>query len=418
MRLLSTVLLITYVVSFPLHCEAFSTFQTTRNPYPSLGRVVVSSALCSTSSEEGGESSNKKDDEASRLRARAAEMRESIREMEKSIEGQRKKFTPSEFSIPVPEEKEDIVTGPTLKNKRILVCGANGRVGSMVCRYLLRNFPELKEVVAAVHYVGESSTRGWGRLSYEVGAEDGVGTIGAAWSEDRDATFEYTNEMKDYNLSKLRIIEAELLDPVQCRTITEDVDSVIWCATDFNGNTPRAVAGLNIAFLFRAVAAPTKGRVEIEGLQNVVGGLKVAKQDRLRRDALNGKQSQTNPSSLQGPNDPTSVILLSPSEGAFGNFETPFGEFNALKRQGEDMLRKDFPSLSHAIIQMGKFDDNFVDEGLEIMLDTEKEEVEEEIKKRTRRINRRDVARALSNALIDETIAGKTVEMWTAYRGR
>eukprot|EP00978_Attheya_sp_CCMP212_P033978 scaffold140115_cov44-Attheya_sp.AAC.5 len=136
----------------------------------------------------------------------------------------------------------------------------------MVCWHILRNNPDT-EVVAAVHYVGEESftSRGYGRLSYEVGAEDGAGSIGSAWSaEDRVATFEYVDEMKDYNLRNL--VEVELLDPVQCETICEGVDSVVWCATDVNANQPRAVSGLNVAFLFRAEADPTKGRVEIEGL--------------------------------------------------------------------------------------------------------------------------------------------------------
>ena len=50
----------------------------------------------------------------------------------------------------------------------------------MVERHLLRSHPEVKEVVAAVHYVGQASTIGYGRLSYEAGAEDGKGTIGPA----------------------------------------------------------------------------------------------------------------------------------------------------------------------------------------------------------------------------------------------
>ena len=91
----------------------------------------------------------------------------------------------------------------SLKNKKVLIVGANGRLGSMVTRHLLRNYPEVGEVVAAVHYVGEATTRGYGRLSYEVGAEDGVGSIGAAWSEEREATFQFSDEMKSYNLNKL-----------------------------------------------------------------------------------------------------------------------------------------------------------------------------------------------------------------------
>jgi hypothetical protein len=65
-----------------------------------------------------------------------------------------------------------------------------------------------------VHVVGENSetSRGYGRLAYEVGAEDGRGSIGPAWSaEERTATFEFDEEiMTPYNLQKLRIVECEV----------------------------------------------------------------------------------------------------------------------------------------------------------------------------------------------------------------
>jgi hypothetical protein len=311
----------------------------------------------------------------------------------------------------------------------------------MVTRYLLRNHPEVKEVLAAVHYVGEASTRGYGRLSYEVGAEDGVGTIGAAWSEDRNAYFEYSDEMKDYNLNKLRVVDVELLDPVQVQTITEGVDSVIWCATDFDGNTPKAVASLDFAFLFRAVAAPTKGRCEIEGLVNVLGALKQAKQDRMRvrrltmnqeRDASGrsssvGDVSVAPSSSLDDENDPTSFVLVSSAPGALGNYETPFGEFNGLKRQGEGIVRNDFPSLTHTILQMSCFDDNFVQESLDLQYifddgTEDKKDISQDetrtVERSNRRINRRDAARAAVEALLDEKLADETAEVWTDTRGK
>ena len=101
-----------------------------------------------------------------------------------------------------------------LDGKRILLVGANGRLGSMVCRKLLRTYPEIKELVAMVHVVGENSgtSRGYGRLSYEVGAEDGRGTINPAWDlQDRNAYFEFDEEvMSDYNLDKLRVVECEV----------------------------------------------------------------------------------------------------------------------------------------------------------------------------------------------------------------
>ena len=208
--------------------------------------------------------------------------------------------------------------------------------------------------------------------------------------------------MKDYNLQNIRLVEAELLDPVQCNTICEGVDSVIWCATDFNGNQPRAISGFNVAFLFRAVAAPTKGRVEIEGLRNILGGLKNAKQEqKWKGDAPNGKQ-------------PISFVHVSAAPDAFEDFETPFGTFNGLKREGEDIIKNEFPSLSYTILQMSRYDDNFVQEDQDITL--EEQTAEETDTVRRRRINRRDAARAAADALTNEDLIGKTVEVFTDSR--
>lgn len=151
--------------------------------------------------------------------------------------------------------------------------------------------------------------------------------------------------MKDYNFNKLRVVDVELLDPNQVRTIAEGVDAVIFKATDFEGNRPKAIASLNAAFLFRAIAAPTKGRVEIEGLTNVLGGLKQSKQDRIRIARMSGDAAVE--SVGDKGNEPTSFVLVSSAPNALGNFETPFGEFNGLKRQGEGDVKSDFPSLSH-----------------------------------------------------------------------
>lgn len=346
------------------------------------------------------------EEEAFRLKSKADALRDQIREMEATLGDKRGRdyYTPT-TTEDAPQEE----LGMSLKNKKVLVVGANGRLGSMVTRYLLRNFPEVGEVVAAVHYVGEASTRGYGRLSYEVGAEDGVGSIGAAWSEERDATFQFSDEMKSYNLQNLRVVEVELLDPLQCMTITEDIDCVIWCATDFNGNTPRAISGLNAAFLFRAFASPTKGRVEIEGLTNMLGALKQSKQNKNRVSQMAGDDF-----SKMNSNSPTSFILVSSAPNALNDFETPFGEFNGLKRQGEGIVRKDFPSLTHTILQMGCFEDNFVEESLDINYSEGDDSDQEE--KLKRKINRRDAARAACEALVNEDLQGKTVEVWTALK--
>jgi hypothetical protein len=362
---------------------------------PKQGKDFSSISCLSSSPSE-----NTQDDESTRLRKQAADLREQIRQMEQNLGEKR----PRNYDMP-PEAsvEEDTETEMSLKKKRVLVVGANGRLGSMVCKHLLRNNPET-EVVACVHYIGEDSptSRGYARLSYEVGAEDGVGYIGAAWSaEDRVATFEYADYMKDYNLQNLRLVECELLDPIQCNTICEGVDSVIWCATDFNGNQPRAISGLNVAFLFRAVASPTKGRVEVEGLRNILGGLKLAKQESsAQRSSPAGKQ-------------PINFVLVSAAPDALPDFETPFGTFQGLKREGEDIVRNEFPSLSHTVLQMSRYDDNFVDEGLDIEFEEAKIASAEDSGFRRRRINRRDAARAAVESLTNEEVQGKINQIWS-----
>ena len=366
-------------------------------------------------------------DEAQRYQEKANELRNQIRSMESKISDKRSNNNALYIKEKEPTIGDDDNEGKSLKNKRVLVVGANGRLGSMVTRHLLRTHgEELKEVVAAVHYVGQATSRGWGRLSYEVGAEDGVGSIGAAWSQEdeRNASFEFDPEvMGGYYLNKLRLVEVELLDPVQVRTITEDVDAIIYCATDFEGNRPRAVASLNAAFLFRAVANPTKGRVEIEGLQNclegMVGNIQEQKWNRLEPGA--------DIESTKKSSDPTQLILVSSTPDALAKFETPFGEFNAIKRQGEHMVT-DFPSISYTLLQMGKYDDNFVEEGQELQYaeaedDTEVVDgvisVKEESSSKNgmqKRINRRDAARAAVEALTNEEIDGKKVQVYTAER--
>jgi len=382
--------------------------------------------ICTQLSSSNDENNEKDDaeDEATKLRKKAEQLRQEVDQLKENLDRTRSQRATSSLM-------DDVIsaTAPKrtkkhpLSDKRVLVVGANGRLGSMVCRYLLRTYPQIKELVAAVHTVSENSrtNRGYGRLSYEVGAEDGRGNIGAAWSEERDAYFEYTSEMESYHLNKLRVMEVELLDPVQCQTITEDVDCVIFCATDFNGNTPRAVSGLNVAFLFRALADPQKGRVEIEGLRNLLEGLSSSKKSKAWTERL-----QNNPQIQQGEEtnkekEPTSVILVSTSDQAFSDFETPFGTFKDIKRQGETLLEEEFPSLSKCILKMCKYEDNFVDENLDVQYDEatiyDEENLQElENQNMRRRINRRDAARFTVDALINDELVGKKVEVWTASR--
>ena len=392
---------------------------------------------------------NERIDEAEQWRRRAAELREQVRRLEDQLgtsgggggenaldgsAGRRRRsnnndeyFVPTrERDIP-PQDDGNGRSRSLLHRKRVLVAGANGRLGSMVCRYLLRNFPTT-EVVAAVHVVGENSptARGYGRLSYEVGAEDGVGQLGAAWSEDRTATFQYDPQtMGNYNLQNLRVVECELLDPIQCQSVVQGCDSVIWCATDFNGNQPRAVSSLNVALLFRAVSRPDKGRVEVEGVQNMLGALKLA-----RQEAKRGVFSSGNDNNNNNNNDPINFVLVSVAPEALEDFETPFGSFWDIKRQGERMALQDFPSLTTTVLQLARFEDNFVGEDLDLQVQEfpsssqtfgeggAKEDAVASFadanKRARRKINRRDAARAAVDALVQSNWAGKTVQVWTA----
>ena len=401
----------------------------------------------SSANEEEEENDTNNPDNADKFLEKAQQLREQIRQMESQIgDDRRARYVEKMENDNNNNNDDDDATIPkkkSLKDKRVLILGANGRLGSMITRYLLRTYgTEVKEVVAAVHYVGQATTRGYGRLSYEVGAEDGIGNIGAAWSseDERNASFQFDPQtMGGYNLNKLRIVEVELLDPVQVQTITEDVDSIIFCATDFDGNRPKAVASLNAAFLFRAVANPTKGRVEIEGLRNCLEGLTGSMNDRKwkeqRRMAnyVGGVGVDDDPASIAASvstkkksTDSTQFVLVSSTPDAFGNFETPFGEFNGIKRQGEKIVMDEFPSLSFSVLQMGKFEDNFVEEGLDLQFaDAEEDTVvvdgvicstrtEENVKKaEQKRINRRDAARAAVDALLNEDIEGKKVQVFT-----
>ncbi|KAL3804956.1 hypothetical protein ACHAWO_005472 [Cyclotella atomus] len=363
-------------------------------------------------------------EEADKLRQKAASLREQASLLESSLN----RPLPPSSSQPNDNDSNS-QQRKSLKNKRILITGANGRLGSMITRHLLRSHPELSEVIAAVHYIGSATTRGYGRLSYEVGAEDGIGSIGPVWSEDRDATFTFDREtMGGYNLDKLRVVEVELLNPTQVRTITENVDAIIYCATDFEGNRPRAVASLNAALLFRAVADPLKGRVEIEGVRNCLEGLKSAITDRRYRDNLAGRTSSSTGSSK----GPTQFVLISCTPDAFGEFETPFGEFNGLKRQSEYIVNE-FPSITHTVLQMGRYDER-VEEGLEIYHEEALDDTEivdgvvcakkaEGGKERSiwddgveRRINRRDAARAAVEALLDDDLENRKVQCYTYRR--
>ena len=64
-------------------------------------------------------------------------------------------------------------------------------------------------------------------------------------------------------------------------------------------------------------------------------------------------------------NGPTQFVLISSTPDAFTEYETPFGEFNGLKRQSEYIVMNEFPSVSYTVLQMGRYDER-IEEDLEI----------------------------------------------------
>lgn len=238
---------------------------------------------------------------------------------------------------------------------------------------------------------------------------------------------------------------------MQCQTIVDDAsaDVVVWCATDFNGSTPRALSGgsgplSGLPFLFRAVADPDKGRVEVEGLENMLGALKNYKQEQVRRTRQmaafgSGGRIEDNDETTTAVRPETSTtdeesrgvdfLLVSSCPDALSNFETPFGAFLDIKRQGEDMIPQKFPSFKYSVLQFATYEDNFVKEDLELKL-TEvvneaprilPEGVEPEPPKKqtkVRRINRRDAARAVGEALVDPDYHNKKIQVWTNEVGK
>lgn len=127
----------------------------------------------------------------------------------------------------------------------VAVAGANGRVGSAVCRTLLREHPQV--TVRALVRSAKDPYKGYGRLSYEVGAEDGNMDLKAAWAMDDETgrfaspqTMEFDADVQGgYGLDRLEIRECELRYSKDVDEALSDVDAVIWCASAFNSQRQR-----------------------------------------------------------------------------------------------------------------------------------------------------------------------------------
>eukprot|EP00966_Prymnesium_polylepis_P152358 3519199-Prymnesium_polylepis.1 len=109
----------------------------------------------------------------------------------------------------------------------------------MVCRELLRNHPLV--TVRALVRSASDPYQGYGRLSYEVGAEDGKQDVRAAWSRDDETgrfgqrSMEFDEEIQGgYGLDRLEIRECELRYQRDVDAALTDVDGVVYCASAFN----------------------------------------------------------------------------------------------------------------------------------------------------------------------------------------
>lgn len=206
----------------------------------------------------------------------------------------------------------------------VAVAGANGRVGAKVCRELLRKHPNVR--VCALVRDASDPYQGYGRLSYEVGAEEGKGSISAAWLRDEEtgrflspATMEFDPVVQGgYGLDRLDIRECDLRVKKDVEDVLADVDGVIFCASSFNSFRQRtpdqledaagklANAGMAIFELrfgdalfgkpsrggddaAAARSKEAKGKTaDVEGLQNVVTSLSRSRSRRARLAELSG----------------------------------------------------------------------------------------------------------------------------------
>lgn len=343
----------------------------------------------------------------------------------------------------------------------VAVAGANGRVGSMVVRELLRNHPQVQ--VRALVRDATQAYQGYGRLSYEVGAEDGKMEIKSAFRIDDEsgrfaspATMEFDEEVqRSYGLDRLEIRECELRFRQDVDAAIGDADGVIWCATAFStlrqrlpdrlDNAAGKVASAGMALfelrlgdalfgkpsadgLDEERAAESRDKLaDVEGLEIAVDVLGKARKRRASLAELTGQAG----AALTGK---LGVQLVLASAGsALGYDENPVSqelrenEFGYRKRLGEEAVRGS-TVLSTVIVRSAALDDLRVDEGLPPTVQesdvarggTDRAvDRDRETEARRRRIHPRDLASVLVASLAGRSPAtssdasSTTVDAWT-----
>ena len=359
----------------------------------------------------------------------------------------------------------------------VAVAGANGRVGSMVVRELLRNHPQV--TVRALVRSAADPWEGYGRLSYEVGAEDGKMELAPAWRMNEEsgrfaapASIEFDESVQaGYGLERLELRECELRYRKDVEAALGDADAVVWCATAFNNFRQRLpdrvdeaagkVARSGMAFfelrfgeaLFgkppredgsdaeRASEARDK-TADVEGLQLAVEVLRQSRERQRSIAALTGR-SEDDANKLKVP------LVVASASAALGYDEDSLSgdlnenEFGYRKRVGEEVVRAS--GVPFSIVRSAVIDDGRTEEGLAAQVEEEAdtklelakaagEEVGEgsvgvrQDEAKRRRIHPRDLASYLVASLArsaegDEAAdatagapAGGTVEVWTAMQ--
>lgn len=280
----------------------------------------------------------------------------------------------------------------------VAVAGANGRVGSMVCRELLRKHPQV--TVRALVRTATEAYQGYGRLSYVVGAEDGKMEIKSAFRIDEDtggvaapAKLQFDPDVQaGYGLDRLEVRECELRFGRDVDAALGDADAVIWCASAFNEFRQRlpdriddaagrvARAGMNLFELRLGKAffgeeprdefeeqrrrAASEGTADVEGLKLCC---EVLAREGRRRATLAELTGGT--ASALGAKLGVRLVVASASS-ALGYDEDPISkelrenEFGFRKRLGEAAVRE--APIPSVIVRSAELDDVRGEEGLQV----------------------------------------------------
>ena len=296
---------------------------------------------------------------------------------------------------------------PELPPMRVVVAGANGRVGSKVCTELLRNHPAV-QVRALVRSADRIEC--YERLSYEVGAEDGKMDIRPAWNLGENG-FNFRDSVRvefdeavqgGYGLDRLEIYPCEVRYRADVAKAVAGADCVVYCATTFGNYRTRlpeeldglveatARFGANLFELrlpgrdrgageddeIRARNQAAKGATaDVEGVTIFAEELQRETERRSRLGMLTGGGQQgmlPGGGQASGAAAATPFVLASASQAlryqkeddGMGNKETREMEFGYRKRCGEAALRES--GIGHRIVRAASIDELLIEEGLEV----------------------------------------------------